>query len=91
MHTDAGHLVESVGDAPSPPTIRSNRGPRSARIACLPASDSTNMTNGMYVVQKIITKAIFFTGHESTSAERMIDGRTGLFVLAGIFIIVGPI
>jgi len=45
----------------------------------------------MYVVQKIITKAIFFTGHESICAERMIDGRTGLFVLAGIFIIVGPI
>ena len=29
----------------------------------------------MYVVQKIITKAIFFTGHETICAERMIGGR----------------
>jgi hypothetical protein len=60
-------------------------------MACLPTRGSTNMTNGMYVVQKLITKAIFFTGHEVIRAEPMIDGRTGLFVLAGIFIIVGPI
>jgi hypothetical protein len=39
----------------------------------------------MYVAQKIIKKAIFFTGHESISPKHMIDGRTGLFVLAGIF------
>ena len=50
------------------------------------------MTNGMYVVQKIITKAIFFTGHETICPKRMIGGRMGLFVLAaGIFLIVGPI
>jgi hypothetical protein len=49
------------------------------------------MTKGMYVVQKISTKAIFFTGHETIRPKRMIDGRTGLFVLAGIFLIVGAI
>jgi hypothetical protein len=49
------------------------------------------MTNGMYVVQKIITKAIFFTGHGPICTKHMIDGRTGLFVLAGIFFILGPI
>jgi hypothetical protein len=60
-------------------------------MAYLPTRDSSNMTNGMYVVQKIITKAIFFTGHETICPKRMIDGRTGLFVLAGILLIVGPI
>jgi hypothetical protein len=45
----------------------------------------------MYVVQKIITKAMFFTGHEAIRAEPMIDGRICLFVLAGIFLILGPI
>jgi hypothetical protein len=45
----------------------------------------------MYVVQKIITKAIFFTGHETICAKRMIGGRICLFVLAGIFLILGPI
>ena len=60
-------------------------------MAYLPARDSSNMMNGMYVAQKIIKKAIFFTGHETICPERMIDGRTGLFVLAGIFLILGPI
>jgi hypothetical protein len=60
-------------------------------MAYLPARDSSNMTNGMYVAQKIITKAIFFTGHESISPRHMIDRRTDLFVLAGIFFILGPI
>jgi hypothetical protein len=54
-------------------------------MAYLPARDSSNMMNGMYVAQKIIKKAIFFTGHESICIQHMIDGRTGLFVLAGIF------
>ena len=54
-------------------------------MAYLPARDSSNMTNGMYVAQKIIKKAIFFTEHETIFNEGMIDGRTGLFVLAGIF------
>jgi len=45
----------------------------------------------MYVVQKIITKFIFFTGHETIFAKRMIGGRICLFVLAGIFLILGPI
>jgi len=49
------------------------------------------MMNGMYVAQKIIKKAIFFTGHETIYLKRMIDGRTGLFVLAGIFLILGPV
>jgi hypothetical protein len=57
-------------------------------LACLPTRDSTNMTNGIYAVQKIITKAIFFTEHETICIQRMIDGRTGLFVLAGILLIV---
>jgi hypothetical protein len=60
-------------------------------MAYLPARDSNNMMNGMYVAQKIIKKAIFFTGHEPIFSEDMIDGRTGLFVLAGIFLILGPI
>jgi hypothetical protein len=60
-------------------------------MAYLPTRDSSNMTNGMYVAQKIITKAIFFTEHETIFNEGMIDGRTGLFVLAGIFLILGPI
>src|SRR5262249_52403931 len=77
-YADAGRLVESVG-APSPPSNRSNRGSRSARIACLPASDSTNMTNGMYVVQKTITKAIFFTGHE-TYPQQTYDRWANLLV-----------
>ena len=50
------------------------------------------MMNGMYAAQKIVTKAIFFyTGHEMIFNEGMIDGRMGLFVLAGIFLILGPI
>ena len=49
------------------------------------------MMNGMYVAQKIIKKAIFFTGHETISSECMIDGWTCLFVFAGIFFILGPI
>jgi len=49
------------------------------------------MMNGMYAAQKIVTKAIFFTGHETIFNEGMIDGRTDLFVLAGIFLILGPI
>jgi hypothetical protein len=59
-------------------------------MAYLPTRDSGNMMNGMYVAQKIIKKAIFFTEHETIFAERgdMIDGRTGLFGLAGIFLIV---
>jgi len=32
------------------------------------------MTNGRYAAQKIITKAIFFTGHETICTKRMIDG-----------------
>jgi hypothetical protein len=32
------------------------------------------MTNGRYAAQKIITKAIFFTGHETICPKRMIDG-----------------
>jgi hypothetical protein len=60
-------------------------------MAYLPARDSNNMMNGMYVAQKIIKKAIFFTGHEPIFSEGMIDGRTGLFILAGIFFILGPI
>src|SRR6516162_11426851 len=32
-------------------------------MAYLPTTDSSNMTNGRYAAQKIITKAIFFTGH----------------------------
>jgi hypothetical protein len=89
-HTDAGHLVESVG-ATSTPSNRSNRRLRSARMACLPTRGSTNMTNGMYVVQKIITKAIFFTGHKVIRAEAMIVGRICLFVLAENFFFVGAI
>ena len=49
------------------------------------------MMNGMYAAQKIIKKAIFFTEHDLVQSEHMIDGRTGLFVLAGIFLIVGAI
>jgi len=49
------------------------------------------MTNGIYAVQKIIKKAIFFTEHETIYLKRMIDGRTCLFVFAGIFFILGPI
>jgi len=60
-------------------------------MAYLPARDSSNMMNGMYAAQKIVTKAIFFTGYEMIFNEGMIDGRTGLFVLAGIFLILGPI
>jgi hypothetical protein len=62
-------------------------------MAYLPTRDSSNMMNGMYVAQKIIKKAIFFTEHETIfdEGEDMIDGRTGLFVLAGIFLILGPI
>src|SRR5262249_32749679 len=70
---------------------RSNRRLASARMAYLPTRDSTNMTNGTYVAQKIITKAIFFTGHQTICVKPMIDGRTCLFVLAGVFLIVGPI
>src|SRR5262249_13961525 len=58
-------LVEGVGDAPSPRSNRSNERLRSARRAFLPTRDSTNMTNGMYVVQKIIRNGIFFTAHET--------------------------
>jgi hypothetical protein len=59
-------------------------------MAYLPTTDSSNMINGMYVAQKIIKKAIFFTEHETIfdEGEDMIDGRTCLFVLAGIFLIV---
>ena len=60
-------------------------------MAYLPARDSSNMMNGMYAAQKIVTKAIFFTGHETIFSEDMIDGRTCLFVFAGIFSILGPI
>ena len=60
-------------------------------MACLPTRGSTKMTNGMYVVQKIITKAIFFTVHETIRAEPMIDGRICLFALAGNFSFVGVI
>ena len=49
------------------------------------------MMNGTYVAQKIIKKAIFFTGHETIFSEGMIDGWTCLFVFAGIFFILGPI
>jgi Na+/pantothenate symporter len=45
----------------------------------------------MYVVQKIITKAIFFTGHKVIRAEAMIVGRICLFVLAENFFFVGAI
>jgi len=34
-------------------------------MAYLPTRDSSNMMNGMYVAQKIIKKAIFFTEHET--------------------------
>jgi len=34
-------------------------------MAYLPTRDSSNMMNGMYVTQKIIKKAIFFTEHET--------------------------
>jgi hypothetical protein len=56
-------------------------------MAYLPARDSNNMMNGMYVAQKITKKAIFFTEHQTIfgQSEDMIDGRTCLFVLAGIF------
>jgi hypothetical protein len=47
--------------------------------AYLPTTVSTTMTNGMYVVQKIITKAIFFTGHEVIRAETY-DRWTNLLV-----------
>ena len=59
-------------------------------MAYLPARDSNNMMNGMYAAQKIIKKAIFFTGHETIfdEDEDMIDGRPCLFVLAGSFLIV---
>jgi hypothetical protein len=70
---DAARQLSSVGDAPSPGN-RSNRRLPSARMAQLPTRDSSNMTNGRYAAQKIITKAIFFTGHETISYERMIDG-----------------
>ena len=40
-------------------------------MAYLPARDSSNMTNGMYVAQKIITKAIFFTGHETIFKQKI--------------------
>ena len=72
-YADAGRFVESVG-APSPPSNRSNRSlrsARSARIACLPARGSTNRTKGMYVVQKTITKAIFFTGAQNASTANV--------------------
>jgi hypothetical protein len=64
-YADAVRRLASVGDARSPPSNRSNRRLTSARLACLPTRDSTNMTNGIYAVQKIITKAIFFTEHET--------------------------
>lgn len=54
-------------------------------MAYLPTRDSNNMMNGMYAAQKIIKKAIFFTEHETICIQCMIDGRMGLFVLAGIF------
>jgi hypothetical protein len=57
-------------------------------MAYLPTRDSSNMMNGMYAAQKIIKKAIVFTEHDLVQSEHMIDGRTGLFVLAGIFLIV---
>ena len=60
-------------------------------MAYLPTSDNSNMMNGTYVAQKIIKKAIFFTGHETIFSEGMIDGWTCLFVFAGIFFILGPI
>src|SRR5262249_53893626 len=60
-------------------------------MAYLPTRESSSMTNGRYAAQKINTKAIFFTGHETISNERLIDGRTGLLVLAGIFLILHPI
>jgi hypothetical protein len=50
------------------------------------------MMNGMYAAQKIITKAIFSPSiNDLGHSEGMIDGRTCLFVLAGIFLIVGAI
>ena len=82
--------MASVGDEPSRRT-RSNRRLPSARMAYLPTRDSSNMMNGTYVAQKIIKKAIFFTGHETIFSEGMIDRRTCLFVFAGIFFILGPI
>jgi hypothetical protein len=60
-------------------------------MAYLPTRDSSNMMNGTYVAQQIIKKAIFFTEHETIYLKRMIDGRTCLFVFAGIFFILGPI
>ena len=69
-YADADRLVESVG-APSPPSNRANRRLRSARIACPPARGSTNRTKGMYVVQKTITKAIFFTGARNVSTANV--------------------
>ena len=60
-------------------------------MAYLPTSDNSNMMNGTYVAQKIIKKAIVFTGHETIFSEGMIDGWTCLFVFAGIFFILGPI
>jgi hypothetical protein len=76
--------MASVGDAPSR-RARSNRSLPRARMAYLPTRDSNNMMNGMYAAQKIIKKAIFFTEHETICIQCMIDGRMGLFVLAGIF------
>src|SRR5262249_11057773 len=73
-YADADRLVESVG-APSPPSNRANRRLRSARMTCLPTRGSTKMTNGMYVVQKIITKAIFFTVHETIRPEPVNNGQ----------------
>ena len=69
-YADADRLVESVG-APSPPSNRANRRLRSARIACPPARGSTNRTKGMSVVQKTITKAIFFTGAQNASTANV--------------------
>ena len=90
-YADADRLVESVG-APSPPSNRANRRLRSARIACPPARGSTNRTKGVSVVQKTITKAIFFTGaRKRIDGKRMIVGRICLFVLAGNFSFVGAI
>ena len=62
-------------------------------MAYLPTRDSSNMMNGMYVAQKIIKKAIFFTEHlnDLVQSEDMIDGRACLFVLAGIFLIVAQV
>jgi len=46
----------------------------------------------MSVVQKTITKAIFFTGaRKRIDGKRMIVGRICLFVLAGNFSFVGAI